>query len=206
MVQEKSLYYYGAWYHRLFDDKLKEMRRQVREMIPQGATVLDIGCGTGLLCAELAVRRQCQVTGIDLSQKMLRFARQYCADKAITLQHADATDLSLFSNDAFDYACMLVFIHELPPEAQAQALKEALRVAPRLIIADSATPLPRNFHGFQIRFVEYVFGRDHWPHFKRFLAQNGIEGVLKASGQPHTIEQRALFWNGTREVVLLSRA
>ncbi len=204
MVADKSQYYYGSLYHRLFDGKLKEMRQMVLQLIPDGAKVLDIGCGTGVFCTELVEQKGCHVVGLDLSLKMLQFAQKNASDK-VTFVHADATNLKQFADDAFDYACMLVFIHELPQTLQVQALKEALRVAPRLIVADSTVPLPRNFNGFLIRFVEFVFGHDHWPHFKHYLAVGGIRGVLEESGLPCTIEQQVLFWNGSRETVLLSR-
>jgi len=53
MPQDKSLFYYGALYHRVIDGKLKEARRGVVQVVPEGTSVLDIGCGTGELCFEL---------------------------------------------------------------------------------------------------------------------------------------------------------
>lgn len=50
MPMDKSLYYYGAIYHRLFDPQLSEARQIVVDLIPEGSSVLDIACGTGLLC------------------------------------------------------------------------------------------------------------------------------------------------------------
>jgi len=100
---------------------------------------------------------------------------------------------------------MLVFIHELTPQLQVQALKEALRVARKLIIADSAVPLPGNINGFQILLAEFIFGRDHWPDFKSFLSVGGILGVLKESNLSYKIEHQSVFWNSSREIVLVER-
>jgi len=47
MLQDKSLFYYGAVYHRLIDGKLEEARQTIVNLVPEGASVLDIGCGTG---------------------------------------------------------------------------------------------------------------------------------------------------------------
>jgi len=69
------------------------------------------------------------VIGLDLSLKMIRFAgeRNSCPD--VTFVHGDATDLSIYPDHSFDFAVMLVFIHELDAGQQKQALSEALRVA-----------------------------------------------------------------------------
>jgi arsenite methyltransferase len=47
-----------------------------------GETALDVGCGPGYLTLELAkaVGQGGRVIGVDLSDAMLRFARQRCAD------------------------------------------------------------------------------------------------------------------------------
>ncbi len=149
--------------------------------------------------------KKCKVTGIDLSLRMLDYARQKCPSPGIELLHLDATDLSHFADNSFDFATMLVFIHELNPEQQKQALREAFRIANKVILVDSVAPLPRNIGGLLINFVEYVFGREHKPQFKRFLTVGGIRGVLKESGLPHKVEHSSVFWKNSRELVMAVR-
>ena len=48
--------------------------------LPAGASILDVGCGTGRHAVELA-RRGYAVTGLDLSSEMLRVAAE-AADAA----------------------------------------------------------------------------------------------------------------------------
>jgi ubiquinone/menaquinone biosynthesis C-methylase UbiE len=55
--------------------------------LKRGATVLDVGCGTGRHAIELA-RRGFVVTGVDLSSGMLAEARK--AKVAVTWVHGDA--------------------------------------------------------------------------------------------------------------------
>lgn len=61
-----------------------------------GASILDVGCGTGRHAIELA-RKGFSVTGIDLSAGMLEQARKKAeaAEVAVELIHADATSFSL---------------------------------------------------------------------------------------------------------------
>ena len=74
--------------------------------------VLDLGCGTGLLGAEL--RKDCtRLTGIDLSKKMLAQARkrkiydslshaeivQYLSDKELDFDYFVSTDVFIYVGD-----------------------------------------------------------------------------------------------------------
>ena len=204
MSADKSPYRYGNIYHRLFDPPLAEARQVATDLISEGSSVLDIGCGTGLLCFMLKQNKNCRVVGLDLSLRMLEFARKANPFQDVTLVHEDATDLSAFRDHCFDYATMLMLMHELPRPQQVCVLKEALRVARRAIIIDSVSPLPKNVGGIGIRIVEGTFGRDHNQHFKAFLAAGGIADILKDSALPITVEHRSLFWRNCREVVLVS--
>jgi ubiquinone/menaquinone biosynthesis C-methylase UbiE len=203
MAADKSLFFYGLIYHKLLDPQLAETRQVAVNLIAEGSSVLDIGCGTGLLCFALTEQKRCRVVGLDLSLRMLEFARKSSPFPDLTFVHGDATELSGVADRSFDYATLLMLLHELPPAQQVLVLKEALRVASRAIIIDSAAPLPRNIGGMGIRFVEATFGRDHNPNFKAFLGAAGIVGILKASELPISAEHRALFWRNCREVVVV---
>ena len=204
MPTDKSLFFYGPMYHRLFDPQLAEARQVAVDLIAEGSSVLDIGCGTGLLAFELREQKHCRVAGLDLSLRMLEFARNTNPSPDVTFVHGDATDLSAFTDRSFDYATLLMLIHELASPQQNLALSEALRVARRAIIIDAVAPLPKNAEGIGIRAVEATFGRGHNPNFRAFLKAEGIGGILEESGLPITVEHRAVFWRNCREVVVAS--
>ena len=136
---------------------------------------------------------------------MLRFAEKSNLYNDIMFLHMDAADLSGMADHSFDYATMLFLIHELPREQQSRVLREAFRVADKIIIIDSNVPLPKNSSGHGIRIVEATFGRDHHRHFRSFLANGGIKGVLEYSGLPVTVVHRSVFWRKCRDVVVLSK-
>lgn len=50
----------------------------------EGKRVLDLGCGSGERCMDYIKRGASDVTGIDISEKMLAVARNENSDKKIT--------------------------------------------------------------------------------------------------------------------------
>jgi ubiquinone/menaquinone biosynthesis C-methylase UbiE len=176
MTEDQSQFYYGQIYHKLLDPPLEEARKVAVDLIPEGSSVLDIGCGTGQLCFELKAKKNCRVIGLDLSLRMLDFARKTIPYEDIVFIHKDATDLTGFEDHSFDYATLLFLVHELSRPHQLRVLGEALRVAERTVIIDSVAPLPKNIGGVGIRIVEAIFGRDHNQNFKRFLTMAYASG------------------------------
>jgi len=204
LIKDKSLFYYGWSYHKLFDRELTSAREVVVDLVIEGSSVLDIACGTGQLCFALKAKKNCRVVGIDLSLRQLRFAEKSNSNDEKTFIHMDATNLIGIEDNSFDYATILFLMHELTREQQVRVLMEVSRVADKIIIIDSVVPLPKNFSGRGIRFVEATFGRDHNRNFKNFLANGGINGILEHSGPPLTVLNRSVFWRHCREAVLLS--
>jgi len=46
--------------------------------LPDDGDVLEVGCGTGSLAAEVARRRpQCRITGTDIAEPYVRYARKH---------------------------------------------------------------------------------------------------------------------------------
>lgn len=105
-----------------------EVRRRVEETIgwiPEDAlSVLDVGCGNGLLVERLAGSRF--AVGVDRSRYALRqFAALRC--------QADANALP-FADETFDCVVCAEVIEHLPLAAYQVALHELARVARRYII------------------------------------------------------------------------
>ncbi len=204
MPADKSLFFYGSFYHRFIDPQLAECRQVTVDFIPERSSVLDIACGTGQLCQELRDQKHCRVVGLDLSIRMLEFARKTNPFQDVTFVHEDATDLHAFGDKSFDYATMLMLMHELKRPQQICILKEALRIAHRGILIDSITPLPKNAGGIGIRLVEATIGHDHNANFKTFLAKGGIQGIIQDSELSINIEYTSVFWRNCRELVVVS--
>jgi SAM-dependent methyltransferase len=204
MPEDESKFVHGRIYHRLFDPPLAECRRVVADLVAAGASVLDVACGTGELCFSLREEKHCRVVGIDLSRRQIDFAKKSNRFEDIEFLHLDASDLAGFGPRAFDYATVLLLMHELPREKQLQVLAEASRVARTVVIVEGKAPLPKNAHGLALRIVEATVGPRDYYLFREFLAGGGIMGLLKDSPLPLTVEHRSVFWHNCREVVVIS--
>jgi ubiquinone/menaquinone biosynthesis C-methylase UbiE len=95
-------------------------------------TVLDVGCGTGLMSAKLA-RMDRRVVAVDLSAAMIARARRRYG-RAVDFIEADAEDLP-FDDDAFDAVINLISFHHYPDPWRAVAeFRRVLRPNGRLVL------------------------------------------------------------------------
>jgi ubiquinone/menaquinone biosynthesis C-methylase UbiE len=64
---------------------------RIAALLPAGASVLDLGCGTGVPTATILTASDHRVVGVDISEGMLKLAREQVP--AAEFVHADFTDL-----------------------------------------------------------------------------------------------------------------
>ena len=111
---------FARFYDRIVGDRSEEIER-IRSYIaayrPAAASLLELGCGTGALLAELA--QSYQVAGVDRSPEMLDIAARRAP--AARLIRADMTSFTLASR--FDVAiCMFDTLNHLPSFDRWKAL------------------------------------------------------------------------------------
>jgi SAM-dependent methyltransferase len=95
------------------------------------ARTLDLACGTGYLTRHLPG----EVTGLDASEAMLALARERIPGGQV--RHGDAL-APPFPEDAFERVASGHFYGHLEPPERASFLAHARRLAPELLIVDSA--------------------------------------------------------------------
>lgn len=107
-----------------------------------GDRVLDVGCGTGALLAQiLSEDAHRQVTGLDLSANMLDQARQRLGDRAVLVQ-GDSAQLP-FPDRSFDIViCCDSFHHYPDPQAVLAEVSRVLEFGGTFLMGDCWLPLP----------------------------------------------------------------
>ena len=97
--------------------------------VPEGARVLDVGCGHGRLGAALIASRHCTVSGVEIDPAGAEKARAAGLDVRV----ADADEGLPFANDAFDVAIANVTLQMVYRPGFVMA--ELLRVAPVALVS-----------------------------------------------------------------------
>ena len=101
---------YGRWSAGGTDHARERYTGVLLDSLPQGAAVLDLGCGSG----ELLTRRLTQrfrITGVELSPRMVELARQNVPNA--TFIQADMMSAE-FAPESFDGICAFYSLTHLP--------------------------------------------------------------------------------------------
>ncbi len=92
--------------------------------IPAGSTLADIGCGNGRLIP--SVPKDCQYTGIDISQNLISQAQQAFPEKRFLL--GSLLDIPLESGSINTTLCIASLHHIPSKELREKAVDELLRI------------------------------------------------------------------------------
>jgi ubiquinone/menaquinone biosynthesis C-methylase UbiE len=142
--------------------ELDELTRVVAAL-PAGRT-LDTGCGTGFLTQHL----RGDVVGLDQSEAMLEQARRRAPHATFLLGDALALPVP---NRSFDRVFTAHFYGHLDEKARRTFLAEARRVAPELVVVDSARAGSDEDEAVQERVLE---DGSHWQVYKRWFTPDGL--------------------------------
>lgn len=106
-----------------------------------GRRVLDAGCGSGPLLADLR-ERGASVAGFDASPAMVRIARERLGDEA-DLQVADLTQPLPYDDAVFDDALAVLVLHYLEDWSQPLGeLRRVLKPGGRLVVVVNHPIIP----------------------------------------------------------------
>jgi 2-polyprenyl-6-hydroxyphenyl methylase/3-demethylubiquinone-9 3-methyltransferase len=153
-------------------------------------SVLDIGCGGGVLSEEFA-RLGCRVTGIDMSTKSIAVARRHALSEGLTIHYQTALAGQLpFASGSFEaVSCCDVLEHILE---WRQVIAEAARMLKPdgLFLFDTINRTPRSKSAF-------IFGLQEWPFTKLFPRNTHVwEMFITPVELANALEKRGLEAKG----------
>jgi len=98
-----------------------------------GATVLDVGCGGGIL-AEAMARRSARVTGIDLSEKALRVAQLHLHESKLDIRY-EKSSVEDYAGEFDIVTCMELLEHVPQPASMVAACARLVRPGGRVFFS-----------------------------------------------------------------------
>jgi len=195
-------------YSTIVDPILKDVRNCVVKLsgIKAGDRVLDVACGTGDQVFHYE-QKGAIAAGVDRNPNMIELAernRKRQGSKA-TFRIAGAVGLP-FPDVYFDIVSISLALHEMERDERNKAVSEMKRVVKKkgtLMFIDFRSPLRRNFIGCFIRAIEFIAGRENHKHFRDYLAQSGLKGVLKEAKL--TSQKEAFLSSGNLQIIKTRR-
>ena len=154
----------------VFGRRVQRLAAALVERLPQGARVLDVGCGSGDLAAlVMRMRPDLRIEGIDV------LVRQ---DTAIPVTEFDGEHIP-FPDNSFDAAIVVDVLHHT--DDPQLVLAEIARVAPIVIIKDHLRdgPLAR----LTLRFMDWVGNAAHGVRLPyNYLSRREWTGMWQTLG------------------------
>ncbi|MBM3882468.1 MAG: methyltransferase domain-containing protein [Verrucomicrobia bacterium] len=167
------------------EKKFREQTLDLADLQP-GESVLDVGCGTGMLLIEAAKRVGPSGTlhGIEPSSEMVAHARRKAAAESVTAHFAEGSAERLpFPDASFDVVFCTMVLHHLPVPMHATAIAEmhrVLRPGGRIVIVDLDRPKTLSAALSLVTLIHNIGSHaaaPDWQGICRFLEEHGVQPV-----------------------------
>lgn len=131
-----------------------------------GATVADIGCGSGYGCALLKKAGAHRICGTDISTHAIRFAKEHYGN-ITEFSVQGITDMNLYPDDQFDLTiCSEVLEHIKEYGKEDQAVKEIKRITKPggVIVIETPNSELLVHHGFNFEEMDALM-KEHFTQY-----------------------------------------
>jgi 2-polyprenyl-6-hydroxyphenyl methylase/3-demethylubiquinone-9 3-methyltransferase len=189
--------------HRLNPSRLSFMRgealahfaRDARAMRPfEGLSLLDIGCGAGLVSEPMA-RMGFDVSGIDPAEQNIAVADDHARKGGLSIRYRATTIENLPEGEVYDVVTLLEVVEHVP-DVGAIVAEAARRLKPGGLFIGSTINRTLKAYGLAIIGAEYILrwlpqGTHDW---EKFVTPEEFEKHLVAAGlEPAT--RRGMVFN-----------
>jgi methionine biosynthesis protein MetW len=100
------------------------------ELVKPGASVLDLGCGDGVLLSRLVKKKNVRAQGIEVNEQAI----YKCVAKGLSVFHGDIdSGLPEYNDNSFDYVILSQSFQQV--QKPDMVLQEALRVGKEVIVS-----------------------------------------------------------------------
>jgi 2-polyprenyl-6-hydroxyphenyl methylase/3-demethylubiquinone-9 3-methyltransferase len=146
----------------------------------EGAAVLDVGCGGGIL-AEAMARHGARVTGIDLSEKALRVAELHLHESKLPVRY-EKSSVEDYAGEFDIVTCMELLEHVPQPASMVAACARLVRPGGRVFFS-TINRNPKSYL-FAVVGAEYVLGLlPRGTHdYQRFIKPSELSRWSRAAG------------------------
>jgi len=150
----------------------------------EGARVLDVGCGGGILTEAMA-RRGARVTGIDLSDKALNVAQLHLHESKLSIEYLETSveDYAASHAGNFDLVtCMELLEHVPEPASMVAACARLVRPGGQVFFS-TINRNPKSYL-FAVVGAEYVLGLlpKGTHEYQRFIKPSELARWTRAAG------------------------
>jgi methionine biosynthesis protein MetW len=157
--------------------------RIILGLVPQGASVLDLGCGSGGLLYLLAKEKKARCQGIEIDDQAI----YACVARGLSVFHGDIdTGLADYSDKSFDYVILNQSLQQV--RKIEEVLTDSLRVGKKVIIGFPNFAYYRSraqifFHGRtpvtpSLPYDWYDTPNLHFLSISDFVAYCGRKGIV----------------------------
>jgi len=154
----------------------------------KGLSVLDIGCGGGLICEPMA-RMGAKVTGIDADPQAIEIAEKHARQSDLKIDYRNESTAEI-GRKTFDVVLALEIVEHVADLDQFMDEASALLNPGGLMIVSTLNRTPSSF-ALGIVAAEYILrwvpqGTHHW---KKFVKPSEMARLMRSNGlQPVHIE------------------
>lgn len=181
----------ATWYAKSTANSMEEFSKLARRIageLLEGGSVLEIAPGPGYFCVELAKLGPWAIRGVDLSEAMVKIARENAAKAGVRVDFEQGNAASLpYPRDTFErLVCRAAFKNFAQPVRALQEMCRVLKPGGQGVLIDlrgDATPerLSRAVDGMGLSFLNRMLTKLAFRTFllKRAYTREQFEAMLR---------------------------